>query len=148
MTVLTAVLSNTVAALFVGGSLLAPVRAFGASRVLMFSVLFIANILLSNIALHAVSVSAHQVIRSTVPVFSAAIGFGFGYRVPTTRLLALLPICGGVALACYHKDTQTSHRGVLLTLLSAGVCACIKILAPTPSAPRLNQCPSGYATAT
>ena len=61
-------------------------------------------------------------------MFSAVLGLPFGYRVPVARCLTLLPIVAGVALACYHKDAQTSAGGVVLTMLSAAVSALTGIL--------------------
>ena len=95
----TAVLSNAVSSPGAAGRC-APYRAFGMRRGVLFGVIFVTNIVLNNIALHYVSVSSHQVIRSLTPAFSAVLGFqgaeAAGTQQPHERVTSHFSYAGAV----------------------------------------------------
>ncbi|KAG8531342.1 uncharacterized protein KY384_002971 [Bacidia gigantensis] len=95
---------------------------------LAFSVLYTINIAISNVSLEMVSVSFHQIMRSTSPLFTILI-----YRLWYARLYAmatyvsLLPIILGAALTTYG-DYYFTPLGFFLTLLGV-ILAALKTVA-------------------
>jgi len=68
------------------------------SSLLWFSFVFTANIWLSNASLMAVSVNLHQVIRTTIPLFTMAISIAVYCEAYPLRLLpSVLLVIAGVA---------------------------------------------------
>jgi hypothetical protein len=85
--------------------------------VLLYSTLYAANIAISNASLGLVSVPFHQIIRSTCPVFTLALGLVLLARKPhLMAVCALVPIVGGAIMACLGELSFTSY-GFLLTVL-------------------------------
>ncbi|KAJ2159077.1 hypothetical protein GGF46_003277 [Coemansia sp. RSA 552] len=94
-----------------------------------FSVLYTANIAASNVSLHHVTVPVHQVIRGTVPVFTAGLVWALRGRRPGPRVGAsLVAVVAGVALATYGDYGGATAGGVALTLLGT-VLAALKTVA-------------------
>eukprot|EP00922_Rhytidocystis_sp_ex-Travisia-forbesii_P058100 GHVS01085946.1.p1 GENE.GHVS01085946.1~~GHVS01085946.1.p1 ORF type:complete len:388 (+),score=62.16 GHVS01085946.1:96-1259(+) len=68
-----------------------------AHRLLWFSLLFSANIWLSNASLMAVSIGLHQVVRTTIPLFTMVISLMcFGEVYPLRVLPSVLVVIAGV----------------------------------------------------
>ncbi|KAI4255307.1 MAG: hypothetical protein LQ352_002639 [Teloschistes flavicans] len=88
-----------------------------------FSVLYTANIAVSNVSLAMVTVPFHQTVRALTPVFTVAI-----YRVifagiyGTATYLSLIPVIVGVMLASYGDLTAT-RVGFFITLLGTFLAA-------------------------
>ncbi|KAH8812800.1 TPT-domain-containing protein [Xylogone sp. PMI_703] len=92
---------------------------------LAFSSLFTINIAISNVSLAMVSVAFHQILRSTVPVFTILIyRLYYGRSYSTQTYLSLIPIILGVGLVTYG-DYYFTRLGFMLTLLGV-VLAAIK----------------------
>ncbi|KAI9712175.1 MAG: UAA transporter [Chrysothrix sp. TS-e1954] len=84
-----------------------------------FSVLFTANVAMSNISLKLVSVPFHQTIRSLCPLFTVLIYRLFFSRAYSNATYAsLIPIIVGVALATYG-DYSFDKLGFSLTIFGA-----------------------------
>jgi drug/metabolite transporter (DMT)-like permease len=98
------------------------------TRIALFSMLFVVNIVLSNVALRYVSVSMHQIIRSTTPAITVLLELPESKTVSQEKLITLIPVVGGVMLACYAPDNDSSMAGIVLTVVSAVVSACKGIL--------------------
>ncbi|KAI9096874.1 hypothetical protein DFS34DRAFT_642999 [Phlyctochytrium arcticum] len=84
--------------------------------IIAFSVLYTLNIAVSNVSLNMVTIPFHQVIRSTVPVFTIALSVLFfkkSYESPI--YFSLLPTVVGVCLATFG-DYQFTRLGLILTL--------------------------------
>lgn len=93
------------------------------SIVLLYSTLYAANIAISNASLRLVSVPFHQIVRSTCPIFTLAIGFLLLAKKPKkASLLALLPVVLGAALACFG-DMNATRFGIFLTVLGTALAA-------------------------
>ncbi|KAJ3110252.1 UAA transporter [Phlyctochytrium bullatum] len=97
--------------------------------VLLFSLLYTANIAMSNVSLSMVSLPFHQVVRSTNPAVTLALErLLFGKRVTSRSVHAsLLLVILGVALATLG-EYEFSMPGLLMTLLGVllsslkGIC--------------------------
>ncbi|KAL8950740.1 MAG: hypothetical protein Q9222_003237 [Ikaeria aurantiellina] len=90
-----------------------------------FSILYTANIAVSNVSLALVTVPFHQTVRALTPVFTVAIYrivFASIYGVAT--YLSLIPVIIGVMLACYG-EFSASMLGFFMTILGT-VLAAIK----------------------
>ncbi|KAA6416386.1 MAG: phosphate phosphoenolpyruvate translocator [Lasallia pustulata] len=88
-----------------------------------FSILYTANIAISNVSLALVTVPFHQVLRATTPVFIIAIYriiFDGTYSLET--YFSLIPVIVGVGFATYG-DYYATTTGFFLTLLGAIVAA-------------------------
>ncbi|KAJ5032968.1 uncharacterized protein L3040_009554 [Drepanopeziza brunnea f. sp. 'multigermtubi'] len=92
--------------------------------IVAFSVLCTINIAISNVSLGLVSVSFHQIVRSTAPVCTILIYklyFGRTYSLPT--YLSCIPIITGVSMVAYGEFDFTAWgftltiSGVLLAAL-------------------------------
>lgn len=91
-------------------------------KLLSFSILYALNIAMSNVSLAHVSLSFHQIVRSSVPVFILVLEAAWlSRRHSTGRKLSLIPLIFGVTLATTEefKDVNFTMVGLLLTL--AGV---------------------------
>jgi len=87
------------------------------------SVLYTVNILVSNVGLDYVSVSFHQIVRALIPGITVLIQFLWLRRLYSQlRLLSLLPVCVGVALACYG-EVDFSLLGAAITVGGAALAA-------------------------
>lgn len=90
---------------------------------LAFSSLFTINIAISNVSLAMVSVAFHQILRSTVPVFTILIyRLYYGRSYSTQTYISLIPIILGVGLVTYG-DYYFTRLGFLLTLLGVVLAA-------------------------
>ncbi|PBP23806.1 triose-phosphate transporter [Diplocarpon rosae] len=93
------------------------------SVIVAFSVLCTINIATSNVSLALVSVSFHQIVRSTVPVFtifSHKLYFRRSYSLPT--YLSCMPIITGVSMAAYGEVDFTAW-GFILTIFGVILAA-------------------------
>ncbi|KAL8766943.1 MAG: hypothetical protein Q9209_006424 [Squamulea sp. 1 TL-2023] len=88
-----------------------------------FSILYTANIAVSNVSLAMVTVPLHQTVRAMTPVFTVAI-----YRVifhgiyGTDTYISLAPVIMGVMLASYG-DLNANVLGFLMTMLGTILAA-------------------------
>ncbi|GJE86315.1 TPT-domain-containing protein [Phanerochaete sordida] len=88
-----------------------------------FSFLYAINVAVSNVSLHLVTVPFHQVIRAVTPLFTIALSALLLHTpLKRTRVLALLPVVFGVALATYG-DYYFTTWGLCLTLLGTFLAA-------------------------
>lgn len=90
---------------------------------ILFSFLYTINISVSNVSLGLVTLSFHQIVRSTTPVFVILISILFtskSYSLYT--YLSLIPVVGGVALATYG-DISFTMMGFLLTIFGTFLAA-------------------------
>ncbi|KAI8822959.1 uncharacterized protein EV422DRAFT_494134 [Fimicolochytrium jonesii] len=93
-----------------------------------FSTLYTVNIAISNVSLNLVTVPFHQVVRSTVPLFTIVLSALFLRKHYSRAIyLSLLPTVCGVVLATSADYTFTT-LGFILTLLGT-VLAAIKTIA-------------------
>ncbi|KAI8922402.1 triose-phosphate transporter family-domain-containing protein [Powellomyces hirtus] len=90
---------------------------------LAFSVLYTVNIAISNVSLNLVTVPFHQVVRSTVPLFTVGLSTCF-LNITYSRAIyiSLLPIVCGVIFATSADYTFTT-LGLVLTLLGTLLAA-------------------------
>eukprot|EP00922_Rhytidocystis_sp_ex-Travisia-forbesii_P058094 GHVS01085940.1.p1 GENE.GHVS01085940.1~~GHVS01085940.1.p1 ORF type:complete len:491 (+),score=57.86 GHVS01085940.1:244-1716(+) len=88
-----------------------------AHRLLWFSLLFSANIWLSNASLMAVSIGLHQVVRTTIPLFTMAISLCFFRDVYPLRVLpSVLLVIAGVGFTM-KGDLEFAIGPFLLVIL-------------------------------
>ncbi|KAJ3173434.1 UAA transporter [Geranomyces variabilis] len=88
-----------------------------------FSVLYTVNIAISNVSLNLVTVPFHQVVRSTVPLFTIFLStLCLSKHYSHAIYLSLLPIVFGVVLAT-TADYNYTLLGLLLTLLGTMLAA-------------------------
>ncbi|PNW85405.1 hypothetical protein CHLRE_03g184850v5 [Chlamydomonas reinhardtii] len=86
---------------------------------LFISICFAINVGLNNVSLTTISLSLNQVIRASIPVFTA-IGAVVIEKKPPNRqeFLSLLVLVGGVSIAVYEgSGTKSSFTGVVLCLI-------------------------------
>ncbi|KAJ3531189.1 hypothetical protein NMY22_g8262 [Coprinellus aureogranulatus] len=85
--------------------------------VLLFSLLYTVNIVVSNASLKLVTVPFHQVVRGSTPLFTIALSAVlFNKRSSRAKLIALIPVIAGVGFATYG-DYYCTLFGFCLTLL-------------------------------
>ncbi|KAL9023698.1 MAG: hypothetical protein Q9180_008137, partial [Flavoplaca navasiana] len=88
-----------------------------------FSILYTANIAVSNVSLSMVTVPFHQTVRALTPVFTVAI-----YRIVfhgiygTDTYISLVPVIMGVMLASYG-DLNATILGFVMTMLGTILAA-------------------------
>lgn len=88
-----------------------------------FSILYTANIAVSNVSLSMVTVPFHQTVRALTPVFTVAI-----YRLVfqgvygTDTYMSLVPVIVGVMLASYG-DLNATVLGFVMTMLGCFLAA-------------------------
>ncbi|KAL8962271.1 MAG: hypothetical protein Q9183_005180 [Haloplaca sp. 2 TL-2023] len=88
-----------------------------------FSLLYTANVAVSNASLAIVSVPFHQTVRAITPVFTVAIyRLVYGGTYGRATYWSLLPVILGVMLTSYG-DMSASTVGFLLTILGAFLAA-------------------------
>lgn len=95
-------------------------------KLLSFSVLYALNIAMSNVSLAHVSLSFHQIVRSSVPVFILILEAAWlSRRHSTGRKLSLIPLIFGVTLATTEefKDVNFTTIGLVLTLAGVALAA-------------------------
>jgi len=95
-------------------------------KLLAFSVLYALNIAMSNVSLAHVSLSFHQIVRSSVPVFILVLEAAWlARRHSTGRKLSLIPLIFGVTLATVEefKDVSFTTLGLVLTLVGVALAA-------------------------
>eukprot|EP01120_Amphizonella_sp_Union-15-10_P001334 TRINITY_DN113_c0_g2_i1.p1 TRINITY_DN113_c0_g2~~TRINITY_DN113_c0_g2_i1.p1 ORF type:complete len:339 (-),score=46.89 TRINITY_DN113_c0_g2_i1:29-1045(-) len=102
----------------------------GHYRVFFFAVLFCANVMLGNVALHFLSVSLVQVVRSTIPGIAMLLSFillGKGYN--KYYLYSVSMVVVGVGLASFGEDkSQFNILGFTLTVLVCFLSALKSVL--------------------
>ncbi|RXW15608.1 hypothetical protein EST38_g10243 [Candolleomyces aberdarensis] len=89
-----------------------------AAVVLLFSVLYTVNIVVSNASLKLVTVPFHQCVRASGPLFTILLSTLLirAYSCSRPKLVSLVPVIAGVALATYG-DYYFTAAGFFLTLL-------------------------------
>ncbi|KAF5313481.1 hypothetical protein D9611_008586 [Ephemerocybe angulata] len=107
--------------------------------VVMFSMLYTVNIVVSNASLKLVTVPFHQVVRGSTPLFTIALSaLLFKKKSSRAKLLSIIPVIVGVGFATYG-DYSCTLFGFLLTLFGTLLAALktvvtnIFLRAPTPS---------------
>lgn len=90
-------------------------------KLILFSLLYTVNISISNVSLNYVSLTIHQIIRSTNPLFTIALEFIIFHKISSLWIHAsLCPVVVGVCLATlgeYETTTNFDFFGLFLTFL-------------------------------
>eukprot|EP01066_Platyproteum_vivax_P016264 Platyproteum_vivax@DN7066_c0_g1_i2.p1 len=88
-----------------------------------FSILFTVNIWLSNATLMAVSVNLHQVVRTTIPIFTIIISYFFFHKsYPWTLLPPILVVILGV-VATVKGEVNFEWFGFFFTIMGSVAAA-------------------------
>ncbi|KAM5536823.1 hypothetical protein V8D89_009541 [Ganoderma adspersum] len=95
----------------------------GYAVLVAFSVLYSANIAVSNLSLQLVTIPFHQVVRAATPIFITLLSMSIlGARFSSAKMVTLLTVMLGVALATYG-DYYFTTIGFLLTLFGTFLAA-------------------------
>ncbi|KAL1706811.1 triose-phosphate transporter family-domain-containing protein [Schizophyllum commune] len=87
------------------------------TAVLLFSMLYSINIVVSNASLGLVTVPVHQVIRAATPIFTMLFSSLLLSRHPSRgKVLSLIPVMAGVGIATYGDYYFTAYGFFLTTL--------------------------------
>uniref|UniRef100_A0A0G4EY07 Sugar phosphate transporter domain-containing protein n=1 Tax=Chromera velia CCMP2878 TaxID=1169474 RepID=A0A0G4EY07_9ALVE len=89
--------------------------------VLPFSLVFSMNIWLSNASLNAIAVELHQVVRTTIPLFTMAIsGLFFGVVYPLSVVPPIMTVMAGVLMTLSGTPTFDTF-GLIIAVFSCAV---------------------------